>query len=303
MKKLFIAAAFIIAMYAMFVNMTMTSGTGTIKASIGLDSFDVVYKRVGKTNLRLDLYAPTNKVYDKTPLIVYFHGGAWFLGDKKTDIKGLSGLFNTLRERGYAVASVDYRLLSQNAPFPACIEDCTDAIRYLVSNSDKYALDPDRIATMGSSAGGHLALLAGLDGNAYKTNDSKDYSVKCIIDLFGPSSFVDLDSSTISKSLATDIFFGFSTNYEMYIMASPLFQLNKTSPPIFIAHGNQDTVVNIKNSQVLYNRARELGIEAEFITVQNAEHGLMVADPNLPQNPTIGEVTDRLIVFISKNMR
>lgn len=302
MKKLFIALILIISAYTVCGNINTINSNRTKAANTGFDYLDVVYKKTGNKELLLDLYTPTNKVFKKAPLIVYFHGGAWTLGDKQTDMKALDGLFKTLREKGYAIASVDYRLLSFSARFPACIEDCTDAIRYLTANAREYGLDAERIATMGSSAGAHLALLAGLDGGAYVTDDRTDYSVRCIVDLFGPTAFVDLDNIGIEKCFATDIFFGFGASNQIYVLASPLFHLNRHSPPIFIAHGESDSVVNIKHSQLLYERAVALGIDVDFIAVGNAEHGLTNADPNKPLTPTMKEICIRIVSFIEKNM-
>lgn len=110
---------------------------------------DLTYVEGGHERNRLDLYLP-EKAEGRPPLVVWIHGGAWQAGSKE-DCAAVR-----LTAKGYAVASINYRL-SQHAVFPAQIEDCKAAIRWLRANAAKYHLDPDHIGVWGSSAGGHLA--------------------------------------------------------------------------------------------------------------------------------------------------
>ena len=113
---------------------------------------DVPYGSVGDISLRLDFYEPTNRGQER-PLIIWVHGGAWRSGTK-------SGVpIVKLREQGFAIASVDYRL-SPVAKFPAQIHDIKSAIRFLRANADRFGVDINRFVLAGSSAGGHLAVLA-----------------------------------------------------------------------------------------------------------------------------------------------
>ena len=117
---------------------------------------DVEYARVAGKALLLDLYLP-EKSAGKLPVIVSVHGGGWTAGNKEAS-PGLR-----FSGRGYAVASINYRL-SGEAIFPAQIEDCKAAIRWLRANAEKYNLDSDCIAAWGASAGGHLVALLGTSG-------------------------------------------------------------------------------------------------------------------------------------------
>src|SRR5262245_50507483 len=109
---------------------------------------DLEYARVGDTSLKLDLYVPS--AAKSPPVVVWVHGGAWRSGSKANP----SVL--PLTERGYAVASVDYRL-SPVAPFPAQVHDIKAAIRFLRANAKEYGIGAEKIAISGGSAGGHLA--------------------------------------------------------------------------------------------------------------------------------------------------
>ena len=113
---------------------------------------ELAYVTNGHDRQKLDLYLPKNPT--NAPLIVWVHGGAWRSGSKERTPAQI------FVEEGYAVASINYRL-SQHAVFPAQIEDCKAAIRWLRVHAKEHGYNPDRIAAWGSSAGGHLVALLG----------------------------------------------------------------------------------------------------------------------------------------------
>jgi acetyl esterase/lipase len=149
---------------------------------------DVEYCTGGGQPLLLDVFIPKNRIRTPTPALLWIHGGGWERGDKS----GNSGaLF--LADEGFVTASLFYRL-SGDGPFPADIEDCKCAIRFLRANSAKYGLDPDRIGVAGASAGGHLAelvatapLSAGLEGAGGWGNISSE--VQAASTYYGVSDF------------------------------------------------------------------------------------------------------------------
>ncbi|MEO1995126.1 MAG: alpha/beta hydrolase fold domain-containing protein, partial [Planctomycetaceae bacterium] len=118
---------------------------------------DLEYARVGDRSLKLDLYRPAGQ-HDRSPLVVWIHGGAWKSGSKNKC--GITWMVN----HGYAVASVDYRL-SGEAVFPALVHDCKAAIRWLRAHAAEYGFSADRMGVAGASAGGHLAALVGLSSD------------------------------------------------------------------------------------------------------------------------------------------
>ena len=119
---------------------------------------DLPYVENGHARNKLDLYLPKD-AKGPLPVVVWVHGGAWRAGSKD----GCRAAW--LTGKGYAVASINYRL-SQHAVFPAQIEDCKAAIRWLRANAGKYHFDPDHIGVWGESAGGHLVALLGTTGGA-----------------------------------------------------------------------------------------------------------------------------------------
>jgi acetyl esterase/lipase len=150
---------------------------------------DLEYARPGGKPLLLDLYLP-EKAAGKLPLIVWVHGGAWRAGSRKGTPAP------ALVPRGYAVASIEYRL-SQEAVFPAQIQDCKAAIRWLRAHAKEHGLDPDRFGAWGPSAGGHLVALLGTAGDAKELEGSdgpagQSSRVQAVCDWFGPTDFLQI---------------------------------------------------------------------------------------------------------------
>jgi len=152
------------------------------------DYHNLPYVTDGHERQKLDLYLP--KAEKKLPLIIWIHGGAWLAGSKTDGVP-----LNYLAE-GYAVASINYRL-SQHAIFPAQIEDCKAAVRYLRANAQKYNLDPNCFGAWGPSAGGHLVALLGTAGDVNEFDTGKNLAVssrvQAVVDYFGPTDLLQMD--------------------------------------------------------------------------------------------------------------
>jgi acetyl esterase/lipase len=233
---------------------------------------DVEYVKGGHERQKLDLYLP-EKADAALPVIVWVHGGAWRGGSKNgcpaTAFVG----------RGYAVASINYRL-SQHAPFPAQIEDCKTAIRWLRAHAREYNLDGNRIGVWGGSAGGHLVALLGttadikeLEGNGGHPDQSS--RVQCVCNFFGPTDFLLMakDSKDPGNPLAQLIGGPVVDNKLKAIKASPITYVTKDDAPILILHGDQDRLVPIGQSEVFAKALKGAGVEVTFKEVKGAGHG------------------------------
>jgi acetyl esterase/lipase len=248
---------------------------------------DIPYVPDGDPSQRLDLYLPEKGGDKPLPLLVWIHGGGW-LGGSKGENPGAA-----LTARGeYASASVEYRF-SDKAVFPAQIQDCQAAVRFLRANASKYNVDPDHIGVWGASAGGHLVALLGTAGGAGafpKIGENRDTSdrVQAVIDLFGPADFTTVKAQAAGDKRAKSIFnFDDTTNpYARLIGAriggerpeaekavSPVTYVSKDDPPFLIVHGDADTLVPYAQGVELQAALRKSGVDAVLQPVPAAGHG------------------------------
>jgi acetyl esterase/lipase len=241
---------------------------------------------VDGVELTMDLYQPRKAIGD-APAVVYIHGGGWTSGDKSD---GVGLIFKQeLTRRGYIYAAINYRLAPKYT-FPAQIEDVKCAIRHLRAEADRYGLDPLRIGVIGGSAGGHLAALlgtsdaqAGWDVGEYTEQSSR---VQAVIDLYGPT---DLKAMLAAASLryATQVFGASDNQDEVLDTYSPVTYVSPDDPPFLIMHGDQDQVVPLEQSQILYERLKSDGVPVELVIVKNAGHSFEPAEgqiePNFPE--------------------
>jgi len=233
---------------------------------------DLQYVEGGHERNRLDLYLP-ERATGRLPLIVWIHGGAWLGGSKE----GCPALPFT--SKGYAVASINYRL-SQHAVFPAQIEDCKAAIRWLRANAAKYGLDPDRIGVWGASAGGHLVALLGTTGSVRELEGSggnldQSSRVQCVVDWFGPADLLTMAGSHDDPGSPEARLVGgpVHENKDKARKASPVTYVSKDTAPFLIMHGDQDNTVPPSQSKVLTNALKKAGVEVKLVIVKGNGHG------------------------------
>ncbi len=238
-------------------------------------------------DLLLDLIVPTGP--GPWPVLVWVHGGGWSGGSRLP----IPTAATRQVARGYAVASIDYRLTGV-AIWPAQIHDCKAAIRFLRANAATWGLDPDRIAAMGSSAGGHLvaalatmgdvttvssgAFTVDLEGTvgAHAGTSSR---VQCAIDQFGPMNMLlanDLptfDHDAVNSPESRLVGGALQANPEKWATVDPISFLSPDDPPILAMHGTNDTSVPFHQSELLVAAAGAIGADVTMFAVQDNGHG------------------------------
>jgi acetyl esterase/lipase len=260
---------------------------------------DIEYARIGEMSLMLDIYRPESS--DQTlPLVVWVHGGGWRAGDKANNLAlPLSG-------RGYVVASINYRL-SGVAPFPAQIEDCRAAIRWLRANAAKYGFDPKRIGVWGGSAGGHLVALLGTAGDVTRWdsvggNTDQSARVQAVCDYYGPTDLLAAKTpgggrgaeSPVGRLLGGPV----DEREDEARQASPVRYVTPDDPPFLIVHGEQDETVSIEQSELLEAALKKVGAQVTFIRVKNAGHGFR---PD--SDPSPEEIRSTVASFFDKHLK
>lgn len=231
----------------------------------------------------LDLYLPEQASEKPLPLVVWIHGGGWSGGSKDGCLTAF------LVGQGYAAASIEYRF-SQKAKFPAQIQDCQAAIRWLRANSKKYNLDPKHIGVGGDSAGGHLVALLGTSGGkkAFAPvggNEKQSDRVQAVLDFYGPADFNSVMSQAAADKTPNVFNFNHGDPYSQLIgidlgsdrekgdAVSPVHYVSKDNPPFLILHGTVDSLVPYAQSVELQDALHKVGVEATLQHFPNSGHG------------------------------
>lgn len=249
---------------------------------------DLAYVTNGRSRQKLDLFIPD--VGKKLPLVIWVHGGAFRVGSKKDHVP-LAYL-----EHGFAVASLNYRL-SQDAIFPAQIEDIKAATRWLRANAKKYRLCPNRFGAWGESAGGHLVAMLGLTGNTntFDVGEHLEMSsqVQAVVDHFGPTDFLQMDTQRLPEGMVHDppdspeselVGGAIQAHKDRVARANPITYVTRDAPPFLIVHGDHDPLVPYQQSVILNNALVAHGVPVSFYTVIGEGHGNF-------KDPMVAEIT------------
>jgi acetyl esterase/lipase len=265
---------------SLFTGSLLIVGLALARASGAEDvrvSRDLEYAKVGEHALLLDLYVPASA--KSPPVVLWIHGGAWRGGSKKeVPIGGLS-------TRGYAIASVDYRL-SPMAKFPAQVHDIKAAIRYLRANASKLGIGTEKVAIAGGSAGGHLAALVGvtngvieLEGEVGQHRDQSS-DVQAIVAFYGASNLTTILAQSTPHGLnvrtpALELLLGGQPNVkqELANLASPVFHVDKSDPPLLWFHGDQDPQMPINQAHEMVGAYKKQRLPVTFDVVYGGVHG------------------------------
>jgi acetyl esterase/lipase len=255
---------------------------------------------------KLDIYIP-DEGEGPFPVIISIHGGAFKSGDKGDGqvTPMLAGL-----KRGYAVVSINYRL-SGEAVFPAQIYDVKAAVRWIKANAKQYKLDPDRVASWGGSAGGHLSALLGTSGGVKELEDltqgnaDRSSRVQAVVDWFGPTDFLKMDEQLKESKVNNPQTHSIPNSPESELIgknladapdlvkkANPETYITPDDPPFFIQHGLIDHLVPYQQS-VNFAKKLEQVIGKEKVTIEllpGTDHG----GPNYETEKNINKVFEFL---------
>ena len=224
----------------------------------------------------------------KLPCVVWVCGGAW-RGGRERAAEMLPELLY-LAENGYIVAAAEYRILNE-AVFPAQIQDVLTAVRYLKSNAEKYGIDPERVGIMGSSAGGHMTLLAANNDGQFDTDKYPEVNsiVRCAVDFYGIADIEEIyhhnlkrteergkqDRSTDPRQFPECELLGALPDEapDLAKTAGGINGINVKTCPVLVMHGDSDRVVNIRQSELYYNAMTQQGKDITFYVLHGADHG------------------------------
>lgn len=248
--------------------------------------------------LTLSLAVPSGE--GPHPVVVYIHGGGWMQGHPHSMHPNLAamGFVDQFLAAGYAVARISYRL-SGEGKFPTQVQDCKAALRYLAHHAALFGIDKDRIAALGESAGGHLALMLGLDlppeFDGTEGVEGPTPRVGAVIDWYGVTDMLTLDAQSLpnarfkhdtAESASGRLIGGKpSDNPEAARLASPITWVSAKAAPTLIQHGVNDSVVPPGQGETMHAALVAAGAVSEWQPIENADHCFIGGDtsPIMPR--------------------
>ncbi|GAB5559716.1 MAG: alpha/beta hydrolase [Synoicihabitans sp.] len=247
--------------------------------------------------LTLDIYRP-NDESTRTPLVIFVHGGGWKNGNKTVVRKKATWL----TEYGFAVASIDFRQ-TDVAGWPAQINDCYAAVRWLRENGPNLGLATERIAAAGTSSGGHLVALMGT--RPYPGRETTSSQVQAVVDWFGPADLLTMPPNNVGNGrTAEDVA---NSNGAKLLRAtvrdvpdrakdaSAMYQVSGDDAAFLILHGDADDGVPIDQSERLHAALLEAGVDSTIVVLPGAGHGGKAFETR--------EVRTKVIAFLNKQLR
>jgi acetyl esterase/lipase len=269
---------------------------------------DVEIGKGGDRTLHAEIARPKAPSQSPLPAVIWIHGGGWSGGSHK----GNRAL--PLATKGYFTASIEYRL-SGEAKWPAQIEDCKLAVRWLRANAKKYNVDPDRIGCWGSSAGGHLVACLGTMGDQTQLEGTGGYPrvssrVQAVVDYCGPADMTQgsagIQGARGDNDAAAPLgLFGapFKEKPELWKQGSPIRYVKPDAAPFLIVHGDKDTTVPIAHSEKLADALKKAGVSVELITVKGGGHGMTAPAGEPPAEPDRNALDAAVLAFFDKHLK
>jgi len=245
---------------------------------------NITYRTVSNWEAKLDVIQPRG-LTAPNPTLIYYHGGGWTAGTKESATLSLLPYL----QMGWSVVNVEYRL-TDVALAPAAAEDSRCALRWVYKNAKQYNFDTNKIVTSGTSAGGHLALIAGMvpasagfdntcagdrsgGSNAPGPNNTQELKVAAIIDWFGISDVSELLSGPNMRSYAVAWLGALLNRQEIARQVSPINYVRTGIPPIISVHGDADPTVPYTQKQQFHQALDRIGAAHELVTVPGGRHG------------------------------
>ncbi len=244
---------------------------------------DIEFSNPDNQHLQVNLAQPKDGA-GPFPAIVCIHGGGFRAGKRES----------------YDKLTVTYRL-APAYQFPAAVQDCKAAVRWLRANAAKYHVDPARIGVTGGSAGGHLAQFLGVTNGVKEFegegNLDQSSAVSCVVNFYGPSDFTKSYDKSVDAKDVLPLFFGgdLTTKRREHVVGSPLYWVTPDAAPTLCVHGTNDDHVAYEQATWIVDRLKASAVEAELLTMEGAGHGFKGADAD--------KAEAALIEFFDKHLK
>jgi acetyl esterase/lipase len=257
---------------------------------------------------KLDLYLPSS-LSEPCPVVVWLHPGGYTMGDKEM----VQPIVDDVLERGYAVASMNYRLADE-ARFPAQLFDAKAAVRWIKANAVTYNLNKETIAAWGVSAGSTFAALLGTTAGVPELEDlsignpNESSRINAVVDLIGPVDFLNMNSQLLQlgyQPLRDDVASGMNmliggqlTEYPERCQAmNPATYVTADCPPFYLQHGTADHLVPYLQSVNLAN------VLVDNIGQENVELNLLEGVDHFDSTHNFPENVKKAIDFLDRYLK
>jgi acetyl esterase/lipase len=240
------------------------------------------FAQIDGKDLQLDVYLPTANTANNGASLIVIHGGSWSAGERN-DFPQWNQLFAA---QGFTVFDVDYRLAQPN--YLTATADVKCAVKWIKENAAKFKVSPDRIALLGRSAGGHLALLA-----AYSANDTRlpascseketNENARAVVSVYGVTDLLwaydnPANEFVINGPQTLANFLGGSPHEsaemrERFVLASPISHTSSNTPPTLLIHGGKDQLVRPENMNLLADELSKANLPHKTLFIPYAQHG------------------------------
>ena len=224
----------------------------------------VVYSKVGDRELLLDAFVPKSE--GQRPAILVVHGGAWKMGNRHQ----LRGYATELTKRGFVCFAIDYRLAPDHK-FPAQIEDCRAAVKWIRQHADEYRVDSNRLGAIGYSAGGHLVSLLGATGESpSESNGNIDTRLQAVAAGGAPTDFRWFPD----KGKWAEYWMGGDLDAvpDNFKAASTTAFIDKDDPPMFFFNGTADGLVPLVWTLPCHAALKAVGVKTALHKIEGADH-------------------------------
>jgi len=242
---------------------------------------NITYATANGTDLKLDLYLPKN-LTKPNPTLVLFHGGGWVDGAKERNIFYLLPYLSM----GWTVVNVEYRL-ARNSLAPAAVEDCRCSLRWLVYHAKDYNIDTSKIVLTGTSAGGHLSLIAGMlpagsvfdrqcptiGGGKWNSPTEPEIKIAAIVNWFGIADVAEIVDGPNAKHYAMEWLGSRSDRLDLARQLSPVNYVRAGVPPIITIQGDQDDIAPYDATVRMHAALDKAGVPNKLITLPGRKHG------------------------------
>lgn len=252
--------------------------------------FSEVFASPGGQDLIADGYVP-DPAQANGAAVVLIHGGGWSGGDRNS----LIWHTHQLALQGYVACTIDYRL-SGTAHYPAALVDCQSALKWVRTQSDLFAIDPDRVGVLGSSAGGHLVACLGVRDD----DDPVSARANCVVDIHGIHDFIPIGESGVSPVNQSTVFLGGSlfTKPDAWTDASPALHVDADTAPMLLLHDPDDTLVPYEQSIILANALMRAARPMQFLPTPGSGHGFVYN----PENAWTQQVWPTVVNWLNQHL-